>query len=80
MEIEVKRVDSQGRLVLPSDWRSEELTGVKEVYLIKGKGYIKVIAKRKVDLSKFFDRADLGVDSIGNWGDFEKAHAEKAKS
>lgn len=27
---------------------------------------------RKKNLSAFFDKVDLGVDAIGNWGEFEK--------
>ena len=33
-EVEVKKVDSQGRLILPSDWREHELKGTSEVYVI----------------------------------------------
>jgi bifunctional DNA-binding transcriptional regulator/antitoxin component of YhaV-PrlF toxin-antitoxin module len=75
--VEIKKVDSQGRLILPSDWRSQELSESSEVYVIKQKGYLKVIPKRKVDLTKFFDSADLGVDSIGKWSDFERKLTEK---
>lgn len=77
VEIEVKRVDSQGRLILPSDWREEQLKGAKEVYVIKRKNYLKIVPKRKVDLKKFFDNADLAVDAIGDWKDFERIRAEK---
>jgi bifunctional DNA-binding transcriptional regulator/antitoxin component of YhaV-PrlF toxin-antitoxin module len=70
--IEVKKVDKQGRFVLPSDWRKKELKDTDEVFLLKKKGYLKVIPKKKVDLTKFFDKADLGVDFINDWKKFEK--------
>lgn len=77
--VEVKKVDSQGRFVLPSDWRASELAGVKEVYIIKGSGYLKIIPKRRSDLTKFFDKVDLGVGAIGDWERFEERFYEGAK-
>lgn len=78
--VEVKRVDSQGRLILPSDWREELLKEANEVYIVKRKDYLKVIPKRRVDLRKFFDKDDLAVYAIGDWKDFEKLHAEKVRA
>ena len=43
--VEKKKVDGQGRFLLPSDWR--------------------------VDLTKFFDTADLGRN-IEDWAEFER--------
>ena len=70
--VEVKKVDSQGRLILPVDWREAEIGESRELYVIKRKGYLKLVPKRRVDLTEFFDKVDLGVDSIGNWAVFEK--------
>ena len=70
--VEVKKLDAQGRLILPSDWREAEISESREVYVIKRKGYLKLIPKRRVDLTKCFDKVDLGVKSIGKWSDFEK--------
>jgi bifunctional DNA-binding transcriptional regulator/antitoxin component of YhaV-PrlF toxin-antitoxin module len=74
--VEVKKVDSQGRLILPADWRESEVGDSKEVYVIKRKGYLKLVPKRKVDLTECFDKADLGVESIGSWTQFEKRFTE----
>lgn len=75
----MKKVDSQGRLILPSDWRVDNLKGKqKEVFVIKRKHYLKIIPKRRVDLTKFFDAADLDIDAIGEWTDFERMHSENA--
>ncbi len=41
--VERKKVDEQGRFVLPSDWRAEELKESKAVFVIKGKGYLKIV-------------------------------------
>lgn len=65
-------MDSQGRLILPADWRESEVGETRELYIIKRKGYLKIIPKQKVDLTKGFDSVDLGVDAIGGWKEFEK--------
>jgi len=74
--VEVKKVDSQGRLILPLDWREAEIGEDRELYVIKRKGYLKLVPKRRVDLTKFFDKVDLGVESIGSWKAFEKKFHE----
>ena len=75
--VEVKKVDSQGRLILPVDWREAEIGESRELYVIKRKGYLKLVPKRRVDLTKFFDKVDLGVKSIGSWSEFEKKISEE---
>lgn len=70
--VEVKKVDSQGRLILPVDWRESEVGESRELYVVKRKGYLKIIPKRRVDLTENFDKVDLGVEAIGSWKEFEK--------
>jgi len=77
--VEIRKVDSRGRLILPADWRESEIVGTREVYIIKRKGSLKILPKRKVDLTAFFDKIDLGVEAIGNWGEFEKKFYEGSK-
>jgi len=74
--VEVRKVDSQGRFILPADWRESVLKDTREVYVIKREGYLKVIPKRRVDLTKFFDKVDLGVDAIRDWETFERSLVE----
>ena len=57
--VELRKVDSQGRLILPADWREAELIESRELYIIKRKGYLKIIPKRRVDLTEYFDKIDL---------------------
>jgi bifunctional DNA-binding transcriptional regulator/antitoxin component of YhaV-PrlF toxin-antitoxin module len=71
--IEIKKVDSQGRIILPADWRESEIDESRELYIIKRKGYLKIIPKRKVDLTQYFDKIDLGIEAIGSWKEFEKS-------
>jgi len=70
--IESKKVDSRGRLTLPAEWRRTEMNESQEVYLVKGKGYLKLIPKTRIDLTEDFDKVDLVVESIGDWKEFEK--------
>jgi len=74
--VEVKKVDSQGRVILPADWRESEVDESRELYVIKRKGYLKIVPKRRVDLTEDFDKVDLGVETIGKWKDFEKKFYE----
>ena len=74
--MEIKKVDTQGRLILPADWRAAELSESKELYIIKRKGYLKIVPKRRVDLTSNFDKVDMGVEAIGNWKQFERKFYE----
>jgi len=74
--IEIKKVDKQGRFVIPSDWRKKEMKDTDEVFLLKRKGSLKILPKKKVPLTKFFDKADLSVDAIDDWAEFEKKFYE----
>lgn len=70
--VEVKKVDAQGRIILPADWREAEIGENRELYVVKRKGYLKIVPKRRVDLTENFDKVDLGVEAIGSWKQFEK--------
>ena len=77
--VEIKKVDSQGRLILPADWRETEIGENRELYVIKRNGYLKLVPKHRVDLTECFDSVDLGVEAIGNWKQFEKRFHEVRK-
>jgi len=76
MGVEVKRIDSQGRLILPADWRESEVGESRELYIVKRKGYLKIIPKHAVDLTEDFDKIDLGVGALRSWKEFEKRFSE----
>jgi bifunctional DNA-binding transcriptional regulator/antitoxin component of YhaV-PrlF toxin-antitoxin module len=61
---EIKKVDPQGRIVLPIDWRESDLKGTNEVIIIKEKGCLKIIPRRKMDITQFFDKLDLGEEFL----------------
>jgi AbrB family looped-hinge helix DNA binding protein len=58
MVVEVKKVDSQGRIVLPKEWR--ERWG-SEVILIEFEDKIEILPKRRPKLSQFFDIIEAEV-------------------
>lgn len=80
LNTEIKKVDSQGRIVLPRDWREKELKDGNEVIIIKEKGLLKIIPKKKIDLTQFFDSLDLGediVEKLEDWTEFENEFLNK---
>ena len=60
--VEIKKVDSQGRIVLPADWRESDLKYSNEVFIIKEPGCLKIIPKKPVDLTKYFDNLDFDIE------------------
>ncbi|MFO8018992.1 MAG: AbrB/MazE/SpoVT family DNA-binding domain-containing protein [Promethearchaeia archaeon] len=80
MKTEVRKVDSQGRIVLPHKWREKELKETDEVILFEEEGMLKIIPKKKIDLTKFFDSLEFDedlIDKLDNWADFEAALGNK---
>jgi len=77
--VEIRKVDSQGRLILPADWRESQMAGSKEVYIIKRKQPLKILPKRRVNLAAFFDKVDVNVEAIGSWREFEKKFYERSR-
>ncbi|NJE12837.1 AbrB/MazE/SpoVT family DNA-binding domain-containing protein [Thermococcus sp. LS2] len=65
MSMEVKRIDSQGRIVLPKEWRKR---WGNEVILIEFEDRIEILPRRRPKLSEFFDIIE--VENIGK--DVEK--------
>jgi len=82
MKTEIKKVDSQGRIVLPRKWREEELKDNDEVIIIEENGILRIIPKKKIDLTQFFDTLEYEddlIDKLENWSDFEKAVLKKTQ-
>jgi len=57
--VEVKRVDNQGRLVLPKRWRDR---WGDEVVLIELEDRIEILPKREPNLSQFFDLIEMEIE------------------
>ncbi len=77
---EIRKVDSQGRIVLPRKWREKELKEGVEVLIIEEQGILKIIPKKKVDLTQFFDSLEYEnalIEKLDNWADFENSLSKK---
>ena len=77
---EIRKVDSQGRIVLPRKWRESELKEGNEVLIIEEQGILKIIPKKKVDLTQFFDSLEYEnalIEKLDNWADFENSLSKK---
>jgi len=77
---EIRKVDSQGRIVLPHKWREKELKDGDEVLIIEEQGILKIIPKKKVDLTQFFDSLEYEndlIEKLDNWADFENSLTKK---
>ena len=71
--MEVRRIDSQGRLSLPAEWRREVLGGSDEVYVIQEGESLVVKPRREPDLTKHFDSVTIDVEPE----DFREYHKLK---
>jgi len=74
MNTEIKKVDSQGKIELPLKWREKELRDGNEVIILEEGGILRIIPKRKIDLTQFFDKLEFDenlINKLENWSEFE---------
>ena len=68
MQVEERRVDSQGRISLPADWRKEYLGETGEVIILRRGENLVVKPKRSEKLSSFFDSVEVELKSdLADW-------------
>ena len=73
MQVEVKSVDNQGRILLPKDWRNRYLKGKKAIIVYKG-DVVEIRPFAKSDLTKYFDKVE--VDLKADLSDWHKVRKE----
>ena len=73
MEVEVKTVDTQGRIILPKTWRDRYLKDKKAVVSQKG-DLIEIRPFADIDLTKYFD--SIEVDLKADLSDWHKVREE----
>ncbi len=67
MRAVLKEVDDQGRIVLPAAWRKKHLRGRKVLLRPKG-GVLEIVPHKDVDLTAFFDRAEVEMSAdLADW-------------
>lgn len=73
LEVEVKTVDNQGRIILPKNWRDRYLKGKKAIVSFK-EDLIEIRPFTKADLTTYFDKVD--VDLKADLSDWHKTRKE----
>ena len=69
MQVEEKRVDSQGRVSLPADWRKRHLGANGAVVIIQRGEELFIKARKNSKPSEFFDSLKAEVKSdLSDWG------------
>jgi len=58
----VRHVDRQGRIALPSEWRSKSLKGGREVVVMEHEDFLLIRPRRKIDLTEFFNSVKVDID------------------
>ena len=71
--MEVKDVDSQGRVVIPKEWRDKYLKDGKAVLVLK-EDLIEIRPLKRVSLTDYFDRVEVDIES--DLSDWHKVHKE----
>lgn len=71
--MEMRKVDSQGRISLPVDWRREKLGDAGEVVVFQDGESLVVRARSEPDLAEHFDSVPVDVEPE----EFESYHRLK---
>ena len=67
MRAVLKKVDRQGRIVLPASWRKKHLRG-GVVLLVPREGSLEIHPQGVVDLTAYFDAAEVDLDAdLADW-------------
>jgi len=73
LEVEVKSVDNQGRIILPKSWRNRYLKGKKAIVVFKG-DLVEIRPFTKFDLTRYFDKVQMDLKS--DFSDWHKVRKE----
>ncbi len=67
MRAVLKKVDRQGRIVLPASWRKKHLRG-RVVLLVSREESLEIHPQGVVDLTAYFDAAEVDLDAdLADW-------------
>jgi len=63
----LKKIDRQGRIVLPASWRKEHAD--RDLVLVRPKGEaLEILPQKSGDLTAYFDAAEVDLDEdLANW-------------
>ena len=67
LEVEIKAVDEQGRIILPKTWREKYLKNKKAIVSAKG-DTIEIKPFSAIDLTEYFDKMDVDLKTdLSDW-------------
>jgi bifunctional DNA-binding transcriptional regulator/antitoxin component of YhaV-PrlF toxin-antitoxin module len=67
MEVEIKGIDEQGRIILPKNWRKKYLKTREVIVSTKG-DIIEIKPFTSIDLSEYFDKIEVDLKSdLSDW-------------
>jgi len=69
LKVEKKKIDPQGRIILPKKWR--EKTKNKEVIIVQIDDKIHILRK-DADLEKYIDAVELEISEFEDYHNFKK--------
>jgi len=73
LQVEERRIDSQGRISLPIDWRREVLRDAEGVIIVRRGEELVVRPKRSRRPSEFFDSIEVDLESdLSDWHSVKK--------
>lgn len=68
----VRKIDTQGRVSIPIEWRKEAMKGVKEVLIVEYPDKLEIIPKKVVDLTEFFDSVEVDFALTSDYHELKK--------
>lgn len=71
VQVVTKKVDAQGRLVLPHEWRVKALKETGEVILLMFNDYIKIMP-HNIDLSRYIDSVEVDVENFADYHELRR--------
>lgn len=71
LKVVTKKIDAQGRLVLPREWRVRALKETDEVLLLIFDDHIKIIP-HNIDLSRYIDSVEVDVENFANYHELRR--------
>ena len=77
-EVVTKKIDAQGRLVLPREWRVSALKETDEVVLLIFDDHIKIVP-RNIDLSRYIDSVEVDVENFADYHELRRELRAKTR-
>lgn len=68
----IRKIDTQGRISIPTKWRKEAMKGAREVVIVEHSDRLEIIPKKAVDLTEFFDSIEVDFPLGSDYHELKK--------